>query len=224
MITELSEQLLYQVKVSKPYHEFLTQLQKIKFDELKNQLVSDEEKKAFWINIYNALFVILKRDKHFDKPKIYTDKLITVANKHLSLDDIEHGILRRFRYKYSLGYIKNIFASKTIKTLAVDQLDYRIHFALNCGAKSCPPIAFYSPDKIEAQLSLAELSFLEGETEIDLENKKVFTSMILNWYRGDFDGISGIKKLLSQVLKQDLSDFKIGFKPYDWEEDLNNYQ
>ena len=39
--------------------------------------------------------------------------------------------------------------------MAVDVIDFRIHFALNCGAKSCPPIAFYSYDKINDQLDLA---------------------------------------------------------------------
>lgn len=224
MINQLSEKLLYQVKLTKPYSKVLSQLEKYDFSLLQKELVTDDLKKAFWINVYNALFVILKRDQDFSKPSIYKNKLIMVAGKPLSLDDIEHGIFRRFRYKYSLGYFKKWFVPKTIKMLAVDALDYRIHFALNCGAKSCPPIAFYNSEKIESQLQLAELSFLEGETTIDLEDQKLKTSMILKWYIGDFGGLRGIKKMLSRVLKKDFSKFTIGFKPYNWEEDLNNYQ
>ena len=92
-------------------------------------------------------------------------KLFTITSTLFSLDDVEHGILRRYRYKYSLGFITDLFPSKIIKKLAVSKIDYRIHFALNCGAKSCPPIAFYTSLNIEEELNLATQSFLESETD-----------------------------------------------------------
>ena len=49
-------------------------------------------------------------------------------------------------------------------------LDPRIHFALNCGAKSCPPIRVYSPPNLDSQLNRAAASFLcADEGEITLE-------------------------------------------------------
>ena len=48
-------------------------------------------------------------------------------------------------------------------------------FALNCGAKSCPPIAFYNAADIDAQLDLATQAFLEGESEFDDEQKIIHT-------------------------------------------------
>ena len=70
----------------------------------------------------------------------------------LSLDDIEHGILRRYRQKYSLGYLPQFWVNNTIKKLAVHEMDNRIHCALSCGAVSCPAIAFYDAENIDAQL------------------------------------------------------------------------
>lgn len=51
------------------------------------------------------------------------------------------------------------------KEQRVDKAGYRIHFALNCGAKSCPPIAFYKPRQMDRQLEMATKPYLEGEAE-----------------------------------------------------------
>ncbi len=56
-----------------------------------------------------------------------------------SLDEIEHGILWRSKCKLSLGYFNKIFKSRFEKAFRVDKLDYRIHFALNCGAPEMNP-------------------------------------------------------------------------------------
>ncbi len=107
-------------------------------------LYNDDAIKTFWINIYNAWFQILATREKKKSPEIFTGKLITIADTKFSLDDIEHGILRRYRWKLSRGYLPELFPGRLIKQLAVAKIDYRIHFALNCGAKSCPPIAFYT--------------------------------------------------------------------------------
>jgi len=96
----------------------------------------------------------------------------------MSLDEIEHGVLRKYRIKKSLGYLPNWFAPAWIKKWAVDQLDYRIHFALNCGAASCPPIAFYNDIRIDSQLEMATLSFLESETKIDHSSRTIHLSQL----------------------------------------------
>jgi hypothetical protein len=106
----------------------------------------------------------------------------------LALDDIEHGILRRYRNKLSQGYREQSNVPVAIKQLAVAEIDYRIHFALNCGAKSCPPIAFYKYERIDDQLNLAAASFLSSETKVDEANKELTTSKILFYYEGDFGG------------------------------------
>jgi hypothetical protein len=122
-----------------------------------------------------------------------------------------------------LGYLANPFTSKLIKDLAVDELDYRIHFALNCGAKSCPPIAFYKVKNINGQLDLATQSFLEGDTAFDEENKVVHTTALFQWFAGDFGGKKGIRKIYQQQLDKNISDYSIKYKEYSWEEDLGNF-
>ena len=122
-----------------------------------------------------------------------------------------------------MGYLPQFLPSKLIKRLAVSKIDYRIHFTLNCGAKSCPPIAFYEYEKLESQLQKATKSFLSSDTDIDTMNKKVYVSKILQWFKGDFGGKKGIRSLISKVLGRDFAGYAIQFKEYDWSAHLKNY-
>jgi len=220
---KLSESLLLAVKMQRSTDEITADLAGLYLDDLQNDLKNDLHKKAFWINIYNAFFQILRKVKKVDKSNIYTAKMIEIAGQQMSLDDVEHGVLRKYRYKFSLGYLPNPFAARLIKKLAVDKIDYRIHFALNCGAESCPPIAFYSVDRLDAQLEMATLSFLEGETEVFEEKKEIHISKLFKWYHGDFGGNKGIRKILKEKLNLNTQGFKLAYKKYSWEEQLDNY-
>jgi hypothetical protein len=222
-LNTLSEQLLLAVKKEEPYEDLLDALADFQTQEVENQLINDSYKNAFWINIYNSFFQILRKDKGLRQPKIYTEKRISIAGYQISLDDIEHGILRRYRYKYSLGYLPNLFASSHIKKWAVDAIDFRIHFALNCGAVSCPPIAFYSVANLEEQLELASLAFLRDETQIDTKKKKIHVSRLFLWFFNDFKGAKGTRKIVSKYLDQDFSGYKLVYNDYSWEEYLDNY-
>lgn len=222
-IVKRAEQLLLAVKMQESTDGLRKALERITLKELKDSLNSDDCKKAFWVNIYNAYYQILRKVEGVEKPAIFTKKLICIANTSWSLDDIEHGILRRYRSKYSLGYLPQLFASKMIKELAVSNIDYRIHFALNCGAKSCPPIAFYSVEQVEPQLEMATLSFLESETDTFNEKREIHVNRILMWFLADFGGKKGIRKILNEKLQIDTKGFKLVFKSYSWDELLDNY-
>lgn len=222
-IHELSQQLLMAMKMGSLPEELISQMKAISFDQLNSDLENDAAKKAFWINCYNAFYLILRKINKKTKPEIYKDEAINIGGKRFSLDNIEHGILRKYRHKLSLGFLPNFCTSKTIKQLAVDELDYRIHFALNCGAASCPPIAFYSPDKIDDQLEMATLSFLESETEIDNDKKEVQVTRLFQWYLGDFSGTNGIRSILKEKLGLDVSEHKIIYKEYSWDDALDNF-
>jgi hypothetical protein len=219
----LSEQLLLAVKMGEETASIISRLSQESGELLDRKLINDTYKKAFWINIYNAFFQILRKEQNLKKPEIYKEKKITIAGHEFSLDDIEHGILRRFRYKYSLGFFPNPFVPSTIKKRAVDVIDYRIHFALNCGAKSCPPIAFYTREGLEVQLELATMSFLEVDTEVKENEKEVHITTLMKWFLKDFGGRKGIRKMLSKRLKKDFTKYRLVFKPYSWEEELDNY-
>lgn len=57
-------------------------------------------------------------------------------------------------------------------------MDPRIHFALVCGAKSCPPIRLYSAANLEEGLAAAAEAFVGGEVEVDVGKREVRLSKI----------------------------------------------
>jgi hypothetical protein len=64
--------------------------------------------------------------------------------------------------------------------------DPRIHFALNCGARSCPQIAIYSSTNLEKALNMATTSYCNSEIDIIPENTEICLSKLFLWYRNDF--------------------------------------
>lgn len=222
-ILRLSGKLLYAVKTESATDSLEKELASLNMEHIIIGLSNDAARKTFWINIYNAFYQLLAIREKKTSPGIFKEKLIPVAGHSFSLDDIEHGILRKYRWKYSMGYLPQFLPSKLIKRLAVSKIDYRIHFTLNCGAKSCPPIAFYEYEKLEEQLDIAAKAFLKNETDIDTVKKQIATSKILQWFKGDFGGKKGIRSLLSKIFNQDFTGYAIQFKEYDWSAHLKNY-
>ncbi len=218
-----SEQLLMLVKTEQDTRVVEAELANFPAADLAAALPNDQAKKVFWINLYNAWYQLLYTREGKRDPEIFTDRAFTVAQSAFSLDDIEHGILRKYRWKYSLGYLENIFASSQIKALAVDTVDFRLHFALNCGAKSCPAIAFYQYQRLEPQLDQATRTFLLAETALDTVNRTIVTSKILSWFRADFGGAQGTKQLIGRVFGQDVSGYSLTFRAYNWEAALRNF-
>jgi thiol-disulfide isomerase/thioredoxin len=226
-LVQLSQQFMYAAKAGDSTASFMQQLSAISYKDLVSQLSSDEEKKAFWINLYNGYTqALLKQnpESYNNRSQFFTSKQITIAGKKFSLDDIEHGILRRSKIKWSLGHLNKLFPNKTEKELRVNELDYRLHFALNCGAKSCPPIAFYNPENINPQLELATKAYLQSEAEYDAATNTLKLPAILSWFRRDFGGKKKMVQLLKDknLLPADTRP-KIKFKPYDWTLYTNNY-
>lgn len=224
----LSQQLLLAAKTNKPVDSFTTVLSNTTEVQLENQLATENQRKAFWINIYNAYTqIILTKNpgQYKNRDRFFTGKQIVIAGRHLSLDDIEHGILRRSKIKWGLGYINKFVVSAFEKKHRAHSVDYRIHFALNCGAKSCPPIAFYKPEQLYQQLDIATAVYLQGECEYDEAANKVSVPALMGWFRGDFGGMKNIRTLLKElsVIPADKNP-SIGFKKYDWNLLLENYK
>lgn len=224
-VVSLSQQLLRKAKMNEPTDETMKALENLEFETLRNSLKNDGEKLAFWINIYNATTQIsLKNHPEFfeDRSSFYPKKLITIAHEAFSLDEIEHGILRRNTSKYSLGYFRKWNTRKVIKKLMVKRIDPRIHYALNCGAKSCPPVMFFDDQKVEEQLDLSSRAYLEVECE--KKDGKIYVPALFSWFRGDFGGKKGIYKFLRkyEILKPGEKP-GIEFKSYNWDLSLGNY-
>jgi len=224
---KVSQEMLYAVRTGVPVDSFIQQLAKASPESLAGQLKTDSERKAFWLNIYNAhTQVALGQDPgaYRERNKFFTKKFIRIAGETISLDLIEHGILRRSKAKYSFGHFNKLFKSRFEKRFRVETLDYRIHFALNCGATSCPPIAFYQPARIDQQLDLATKTYLKREVLFTGKDLTVKLPAILSWFRGDFGGKKGILKLLQeQKLVPDNTTPRIHWKKYNWDLQLQNF-
>ena len=227
-LLQLSQDFIYATKTNENAALYITKLKAFNYDSLVTYLKTDNEKKAFWINLYNAYtnFLLHKNPEQYkNRNKFFHKKNIIVAGKILSLDNIEHDILRRNKIKWSLGYLNKVFLNKAQKELRVKKLDNRIHFALNCGAKSCPPIAFYKTDKINDQLDIATKNFLTSEIEFDKVKNKVQLPILFSWFRKDFGGKKKIITLIKNLqLIPENANPKIKFKKYDWTLYLENYK
>jgi hypothetical protein len=200
------------------------ELSALKTEQLIAKLATDQEKKSFWINIYNG-FIIKKiranPESYQKRSSFFSKRDISIAGQLFSFDDIEHVILRKQQWKYGLGFVNKPFVSKLFEALSVNKLDSRIHFALNCGAKSCPPTRVYQLARIEEQLNTAQRHFIENTSIIG--DNKVELSRLFLWYKGDFESKSAILRLVQQNSSEDLKSEQIKYSPYYWDIDLNNY-
>ena len=106
----------------------------------------------------------------------------------------------------------------------VGTLDPRLHFALVCGALSCPPIAFYDSSQLEEQLSKAASSFINGGgAYFDPSKGTIWLSKIFKWYQADFGGWEGVKRMVCEGSQDpelckafNLQEIKLRYQPYDW--------
>lgn len=225
--SELSRDLLCFIKEGKSYQKEVDLLAKSSLKELTKQLKTDKQKMAFWLNIYNSFIQISlsKNPKLYkNKTEFFGEKRVKIAGELLSFDDIEHGILRKSKIKISLGYLQKWFLAEWERALRVETVDWRIHFALNCGAKSCPPVAIYEVDKLDKQLNFMTKTYLEEQTSYNSQQKKANTVALFSWFRGDFGGITGIKKILFDYKITPEKPESLNFKTYDWTLLLGNYR
>lgn len=208
----------------------LKDLSKIDKESLYSQLNDDIKKKTFWINIYNTLIKTALRDTKmrslYPNWEFFKTPILNIADLNLSFDDIEHKILRKSKFILSLGYITNPFPKKWETQLRVNQLDYRIHFALNCGAKSCPLIQSYDEDELNTQLEKSTKSFLFNDSYFDGNRNTLEISKIFYWFYADFGGKPGILNLHKKygIIPHDKNDIKIVYKQYNWDIESNNYK
>lgn len=225
---KLSQNFLYAAKTGDSTATFIDSLKSADQNVVAGQLNNDHKRQAFWLNLYNGFTqVILKNDpgQYKTRGSFFSGKQINVAGQEISLDLIEHGILRHSKVKWAEGFLGKLFPSGFEKKFRVKKLDYRIHFALNCGAKSCPPIAFYEPEQLDRQLNVAVKTYLKGEVTYDKVKNTVAVPALMGWFRNDFGGKKGILEILikNKIIPEG-SKPTIHFKKYDWSLYLNNYK
>lgn len=215
------------VKAGRDAEKYTIQLKEMSKSTLESELKTDSQKKAFWLNIYNTYVQYLLKDN----PKLYEERseffkteFFIIAGEKLSLDDVEHGFIRDSRVKKSLGILKDPFASKFEKTFRVSEVDWRIHFALNCGAKSCPPVTYYNVETLDEELEKSAKTYLTKEVEYKKDEDKVYVPALMSWFRADFGGKDGALEIVKKygLVPQDVNP-SVEFLDYNWELDVDNY-
>jgi hypothetical protein len=190
-----------------------------------------EKKLAFWINLYNTAVIhgVIEMGLHQsvkEFPRFFDRITYEIGGYLFSLNGIEHGILRgNRRPPYRL--LKPFRKKDPRMAFTLVPMDPRIHFALVCGARSCPPISFYEAEQIDFQLHLAAESFINSpQVKIIPSERMVLLSMIFKWYKTDFGG--GDQALMDTLLiyldegekkdflKQNRDGVRIRYQPYDW--------
>jgi hypothetical protein len=174
------------------------------------KMLSDAEQFATYINAYNAWTIklilgaypgiqsIKELGTFFKSP--WEKKLVRINGEVLTLDDIEHHILRP-RFK-----------------------DPRVHFAINCTAASCPPLRSepYLGSALDGQLDRATRSFINNPGTYRLEDDSLYVSRIFKWFSEDFnnDVIGFYLKYAENDLKERLAQKKeviqVKYLHYDW--------
>lgn len=225
--TSLSAKLIEAVKEGKSTAAMRKELAEVDAARLNQALQTDAQKKAFWINLYNAYIqLILKEDPSLynDRSAFFSEPRFTIAGKKLSFDDIEHGIIRSSELKLALGLIKNPFADDFEKQFRTVKTDARIHFSLNCGAASCPPIGILKASSVEQQLDELSRKFLQASSTYKKAENSIEISRLFSWFRGDFGGSEGTLNFLRKYkLIGPNENPSISFAEYDWTLKLDYY-
>lgn len=171
--------------------------------------MSRNEKLAFYINAYNAITVQSILDAYpvksiKDIPKVWDREAWTVAGQTVSLNMIEHKILRP-TYK-----------------------DGRLHFVLVCAAKGCPPLqsVAYQAAGIDKQMDRVTTEFLNdpARTTVDPDRRILEVSSLFDWYGDDFgatprERAAFVARFWDDPATADAlrnGEWTIRFKEYDW--------
>lgn len=202
-------------KSLKGYLKYLATIEESAFDQL-----SQDAQLAMLINLYNAATVeliltgfpeidsIKDLGSFFQSP--WKKDIVSLFGKKISLDDLEHGLIRSERYQ-----------------------DPRIHFAVNCASIGCPALRAeaYVGEKLQAQLDEQTRLFLSDRTRNRLADGQLEVSSIFKWYREDFEkgwhGFDSLEQFLAeysdalglneqQVIALNKEALEIDFLDYDW--------
>lgn len=145
---------------------------------------SKAEQYAYWVNVYNAITVQLILNNYpvksitklggFFSFGPWDEKVITISGKELTLNDIEHRILRPI------------------------WTDPRTHYAVNCASLGCPNLqtTAFTASNSNALLDQAARRFINSTKGVNEAGSEIILSSIYKWFAGDFGGKEGVKKHL----------------------------
>lgn len=223
---KVSEDLLNALKDGNDTKAYTDILEATTLDELVEFLDTDTKKFAFWLNVYNSYIILTLQGNeglYEDRKKFFKAPHIKIAGEEVAFAKIEHGVVRRSQWELGLGLIRKPFPGKWERKLRVKKRDYRVHFALNCGAIACPPVTVYDPVNLDKQLQFMADKYLKENTVYDEAENTVTTTPLFSWFRGDFGGKKGVKKILAAHELVPSKKVNLKFKAYDWTLDIDNF-
>jgi hypothetical protein len=192
----------------KELEDYLQRLQGVDVTRLKRS-----EQKSYWIDLYNALTVKVVLDHYPVKsirdikisPGLFSSgpwgaKLLTIQGQKVSLDDIEHRILRPL-WK-----------------------DNRVHYAVNCASLGCPNLQpeAYKPENTESLLEKGAREYVNHSRGVRLSGDRLLLSSIYDWFQEDFGGSEesvsrNLQMYANPELAMRLKEFGGKFSyDYDW--------
>ncbi|WP_026776196.1 DUF547 domain-containing protein [Polaribacter sp. Hel_I_88] len=226
--SEVAQDLLQNIMNKKSYDKEVAILAESSLEDLVVELDTDTKKLAFWLNVYNAFIQISLTEnpkEYEDRGSFFKKERVKIAGETLSFDDIEHDIMRKSRIKWSWGYLRKYFRPKWERKLRIDgDLEWRIHFALNCGAKSCPPVALFSAENLDKELDFMATEYLNEQTTYNAETKTATSVALFSWFRADFGGLCGVREILAEYKITPEKPKDLEFKNYDWTLLLGNFR
>lgn len=161
------------------------------------QAWSRDERLAYWINAYNAATIRLILDNYplksiqdLDGGKTWDVKRVKLGAETYSLNQIENDIIRP-RFK-----------------------EPRIHFAVNCAAKGCPPLRneAFTAGKLERQLADQTKKFVNDPRYTKVDDNAVTVSKIFDWYGSDF---ADVKAFIGKY-RNVPAGAALKYSDYDW--------
>ncbi|MFQ6607401.1 MAG: DUF547 domain-containing protein [Fidelibacterota bacterium] len=202
----------------KNFVEFLKKVSPVNHPE---RFPTNNDAKAYWINAYNALVMIsIVENPEIESVKdlgwgmgLFWRKTFLIGGRRMTLNQIERKILR------------DVFA------------DPRMHFAINCGSNSCPPLGqrIFSGEDLDQQLDEKARQFINNPENvvIDRDEKIVWLSRIFKWYSEDFEAVSeDVLHYIFQYLEgyseteieKIVNSYQVRYFTYDWSLNSTNGQ
>jgi hypothetical protein len=175
-------------------------------DGIAKENASAMEKKAqlaFYVNAYNAWILHEALEKYPTKSvkdalfTFFTGKRITVAGQQTSFNALEKETIRS---KFN---------------------DPRVHFALNCASRSCPPLSrqAFTAGNLEGQFETLAKGYVNSDKGVkyNAAAKTAELSKIFDWYKDDFKGEGGVLAFINKRRSSPIpNDAKISYQDYDW--------
>jgi glutaredoxin len=200
---------------------------------------------AFIINVYNLMidYAFVKvgiATSAWSRGQFFNTVSVTLSGLVFTLNDLEHGILRGNRPP---PYARTEpFGPKDPRRPLALPCDCRVHFALNCGAKSCPPVEHFTASALDEELRIVAESFCEPNDNARLvesangHQRTLLLSKIMYWYQADFaPSLSQLptailpflrgekQQQLENAIRDQSLPLKVKFLPYDWSTKASDY-